>query len=117
MRKLIAVALLFAAACSPLPPPAFDREEEGFAIRALIAKNPKDQIDADHARMRIVRSLDIADSGVTAHVEGDYVEAPKTGQQSVSSPQGKFVIEAKKADGKWAIVSDELKAPPPSAAP
>lgn len=120
--KAIALAILVAA-CSP-PPPAFDREQEEFAVRALIAKNPADQIDADHARMRIVSKVDINEAGDLAHVEGHYVEAPKAGRQGVQTPGGRFVTEARKAGGVWRIASDKVSPTgrslvdaPPSAAP
>jgi ketosteroid isomerase-like protein len=110
IRTIAFAFALFAGACS-LPPPAIDTEAEGFAIRALIAKNPADQIDADHARMRIIRTLEIAPAGDTAHVEGEYLVAPKQGQQGLASWQGKFVIEAKKTGDKWAIVTDDIQPP------
>lgn len=110
--KAIALAILVAA-CTP-PPAAFDREQEEFAVRALISKNPTDLIDADHVRMRIVRKIEIAPTGDLAHVEGEYLVAPKHGQAGVQKWQGKFVLEARKVAGKWEIASDDIQQPPAS---
>lgn len=112
--KAIALAILLTA-CSP-PPAAFDREAEEFAIRSMIAKNPADKLDADRARLRIVSKLDLSEAGDAARVQGHYVEAPKTGQQGVEPPGGKFVLEAKKVGGAWQIASDQIE-PAPSTTP
>jgi starvation-inducible outer membrane lipoprotein len=113
--RAIAMAILLAA-CTP-PPAAFDREQEEFAVRALITKNPKDQVDADHARMRIVRKIEIAPTSDAARVEGEYLVAPKQGQPGVQTWQGRFVLEAKKVAGTWEIVSDDIQLPAASAQP
>lgn len=114
--KAIALAILVAA-CSPPPPAAFDREQEEFAVRALISQNSRDLIDADNVRMRIVRKIEIADTGDLAHVEGEYLVAPKQGQAGVQKWQGKFVLEARKVAGKWEIVTDDIQAPAASVQP
>jgi ketosteroid isomerase-like protein len=113
--KAIALAILLAA-CTP-PPAAFDREQEEFAVRALISKNSRDLIDADHVRMRIVRKIEIAPTGDLAHVEGEYLVAPKQGLPGVQEWQGRFVLEAKKVAGKWEIVSDDIQPPVASVQP
>lgn len=113
-KIIILVFAVLAASCSRSAPVGADtgaaenvaaeQEQGGYAVLALVASIPG---DVDASRMRTIRTIEVDPAGRTAHVEGDYYIASKTGQPDPLQ-RGKFVIEAKKTDGKWAIVSDDL---------